>query len=281
MKTGVLVMAAGMGSRFGGMKQIEPVGANGRIILDYSIHDAVKAGFDTAVIVIRKDTEKDFRNAAGKAIEKMIDVKYVYQELENLPDGYSVPDGRTKPWGTGHAVLSAKDAIDFPFIIINADDYYGQSVYKTMHDYITNDGGMCMAGYRLGNTLSENGTVARGVCEVEGGYLKTVVEHTAISASSGISLDSIVSMNMWGLTPDIFGVLDSEFKAFLATDGDPLKKEFFIPSVIDGLIHNNGEKVKVLTTDEKWYGMTYREDLDSVRKAIADLTEKGLYEKDF
>lgn len=274
-------MAAGMGSRFGGMKQIEPVGANGRIILDYSIHDAVKAGFDTAVIVIRKDTESDFRNAAGKAIEKMIDVKYVYQELENLPDGYSVPDGRTKPWGTGHAVLSAKDAIDFPFIIINADDYYGQSVYKTMHDYITSEGGMCMAGYRLGNTLSENGTVARGVCEVDNGYLKKVVEHTAISASSGIPLDSVVSMNMWGLTPDIFKVLDNDFKEFLATDGDPLKKEFFIPSVIDNLINNRGAKVKVLNTDEKWYGMTYREDLESVRQAIADLTEKGLYEKDF
>ena len=194
---------------------------------------------------------------------------------------YSIPEGRVKPWGTGHAILSCLGTVKEPFAVINADDYYGRNSFEIIHKGLTNGESICMAGFRLGNTLTENGTVSRGVCEVEDGYLKTVVEHTSLTSSSGVSLDSIVSMNMWGLTPDIFNVLDSEFKAFLATDGDPLKKEFFIPSVIDGLINNQGAKVKVLNTDEKWYGMTYREDLESVRQAIADLTEKGLYEKDF
>ncbi len=277
MKTGVLIMAAGMGSRFGGIKQLEPVGENGQIILDYSVHDAKLAGFDTAVIVIRKDIEKEFREVAGRRIEKMIDVRYVFQEMDKLPEGYTLPADRAKPWGTGHAVLCAKDEVDFPFIIINADDYYGQSVYKTMHDHLVSSDEMCMAGYSLKNTLSENGTVSRGVCTTDNGYLTKVVEHTAISKDTELDLDSIVSMNMWGLKPRIFDVLDRDFKAFLDKDINTPKSEFFIPSVIDNLINTTDEKVKVLPTNEKWYGMTYKEDMPIVKQAIKDLTEQGYY----
>lgn len=280
MKTGILIMAAGMGSRFGGMKQLEPVGPNGQIILDYSVYDAVKAGFDTAVVVIRKNSESDFRNAFGKRIERLIDVKYVYQELDILPGGFSAPTERTKPWGTGHAVLCAKDAVDFPFVIINADDYYGQSAYKKMHDYISSGGGMCMAGYKLGNTLSKNGTVSRGICSVEDGFLKKIEEFTDLSAESGFPADTTVSMNMWGLTPDIFEVLEKDFISFLKDSGNDLKKEFFLPSVIGSMIEN-GSSVKVIPTDERWYGVTYKEDAEAVRRAMKSLTEKGLYEVDF
>lgn len=274
-------MAAGMGSRFGSLKQVEPVGPSGQIILDYSIHDAVKAGFDTAVIVIRKDTETEFRNVAGKRIEKMMDVKYVFQELDNIPDGFVVPDGRTKPWGTGHAVLCAKDVMDCPFIIINADDYYGQSVYATMHDFLVNNDEMCMAGYALGNTLSENGTVSRGVCSIKDGYLCDVVEHTDIGKDTKIPLDTVVSMNMWGLRPRIFDMLEKDFVDFMKIEENPLKKEFYIPSVIDKMIKTTDDKVKVLNTDEKWYGMTYREDMPIVKSAIKNLTDMGLYKENF
>lgn len=281
MKTSVLVMAAGMGSRFGSLKQIAPVGANGQIILDYSVYDAVKAGFDNAVIVIRKDIEKDFREVAGKRIEKLIDVEYVFQELDEIPAGFSVPDGRTKPWGTGHAVWCTRNVIDNPFIIINADDYYGQSVYKTMHDFLITSDEMCMAGYSLGNTLSENGTVSRGVVATKDGYMVNVVENTGIAPDTDIPLDTIVSMNMWGLRPEIFDMLDRDFVEFLKNAGDPLKKEFYIPSVIDKMINTTDKKVRVLSTDEKWYGVTYKEDAPIVKDAIKNLTEKGLYKEDF
>ena len=274
-------MAAGMGSRFGSLKQVEPVGPSGQIILDYSIHDAVKAGFDTAVIVIRKDTETEFRDVAGKRIEKMMDVKYVFQELDNIPDGFTVPDGRTKPWGTGHAVLCAKDVMNCPFIIINADDYYGQSVYATMHYFLVNNDEMCMAGYALGNTLSENGTVSRGVCSIKDGYLCDVVEHTDIGKDTEIPLDTVVSMNMWGLRPRIFDMLEKDFVDFMKIEENPLKKEFYIPSVIDKMIKTTDDKVKVLNTDEKWYGMTYREDMPIVKSAIKNLTDMGLYKENF
>ena len=281
MKTSVLVMAAGMGSRFGSLKQIAPVGANGQIILDYSVYDAVKAGFDNAVIVIRKDIEKDFREVAGKRIEKLIDVEYVFQELSEIPEGFSVPEGRTKPWGTGHAVWCTRNVIDNPFIIINADDYYGQSVYKTMHDFLTTGDEMCMAGYALRNTLSENGTVSRGVVTTKDGYMVNVVENTGIAPDTDIPLDTIVSMNMWGLRPEIFDMLDRDFVEFLKNDGDPMKKEFYIPSVIDKMINTTDKKVRVLSTDEKWYGVTYKEDAPIVKDAIKTLTEKGLYKEDF
>ena len=281
MKTSVLVMAAGMGSRFGSLKQIAPVGANGQIILDYSVYDAVKAGFDNAVIVIRRDIEKDFREVAGKRIEKLIDVEYVFQELDEIPAGFSVPEGRTKPWGTGHAVWCTRNVIGNPFIIINADDYYGHSVYKTMHDFLTSSDEMCMAGYALGNTLSENGTVSRGVVSTKDGYMVNVVENTDIGTDTKLPLDTIVSMNMWGLRPEIFDMLDRDFVEFLKNDGDPLKKEFYIPSVIDKMINTTDKKVRVLSTDEKWYGVTYKEDAPIVKDAIKALTQKGLYKEDF
>ncbi len=276
-KTTLLVMAAGMGSRYGGLKQIDTLGPNGEILLDFSVYDAVKAGFSKVVFIIRKDIEKDFREIAGKRIEKMVDVEYTFQELDKLPDGFSVLDGRTKPWGTGHAVYCAKDKVNTPFAIINADDYYGQSSYKIINDALKQKDEMCMVGFKLENTLTENGTVSRGVCDVVDGYLKKVTEHTAIDRNSGIPLDKIVSMNMWGLLPDVFGHIENQFRAFLDNLSNPLKEEFYIPSVVDTLISQNGEKVRVLSTDEKWYGVTYKEDRDSVSKAMLDKINSGLY----
>lgn len=277
MSAELLIMAAGMGSRFGGLKQAAPIGANGEMIIDYSVHDAKKAGFEKAVIVIRKDIESDFRAAAGKRIEKMIDTEYVFQEKDSLPYGYSLNPGRIKPWGTGHAVLCAKDAIKNPFLVINADDYYGQSVYKTMYDYLTKNDGMCMAGFKLGNTLSENGTVSRGICTVKDGCLSDVEEMTDISKDSGIDSDTIVSMNMWGLDIDFFPYLEKEFKAFLDKNLNEPKTEFFLPSVINKRIKEENKAVRVLETPEKWYGVTYREDAPAVHEHLLSLTEKGFY----
>ena len=277
MNTELLVMAAGMGSRFGGLKQIEPIGPNGEVILDFSVHDAAKAGFNKAVFIIKKEIEKEFREVVGKRIEKMIDVDYAYQEIDKLPAGYTVPDGRTKPWGTAHAVLCAKDVVSSPFAVINADDFYGQSSYKIIHDELVKNSGMCMVGYQLGNTITENGTVSRGVCEVENGYLKTVTEHTALDKNSGIPLDTIVSMNMWGLAPDIFPYIEKELKVFLDERINEPKSEYYLPSVISKRIIAENKPVRVLETAEKWYGVTYREDADSVRAAMKQLIEEGLY----
>lgn len=278
MKTELLVMAAGMGSRFGGLKQIEPIGPNGEIIIDFSVHDAKKAGFDKAVFIIKKEIEKEFREVVGKRIEKMIDVDYAFQELDKLPTGYSVPDGRTKPWGTAHAVLCAKDVVKNPFAVINADDFYGQSSYKLIHDQLVKDEGMCMVGYKLGNTITENGTVSRGVCETENGFLTSVTEHTAIDKNSGIPLDKIVSMNMWGLDTDIFPYMESEFEAFLKERINEPKSECFLPSVISKRIVDENKPVRVLETAEKWYGVTYRDDMPTVREAMAKYISEGLYE---
>lgn len=278
MKPELLIMAAGMGSRFGGLKQAAGIGPNGEMIIDYSVYDAVKAGFGKAVFIIRKDIEEEFRAACGRRIEKMIDVEYVYQQLDAIPSGFSVPADRTKPWGTGHAVLCAKDAIKNPFMVINADDYYGQSVYKTMSDYLTNNSGMCMAGYKLANTLSENGTVSRGVCTVENGFLKDIVEVTDISKDSGYPDDTIVSMNMWGLDPEIFPFLEKEFELFLKDHSTELKSEFFLPSVVNKRMNELKMPVRVLETTEKWYGVTYREDAPAVKKAMAEKIASGLYE---
>lgn len=278
MKTELLVMAAGMGSRFGGLKQIEPIGPNGEIIIDFSVHDAKKAGFDKAVFIIKKEIEKEFREVVGKRIEKMIDVDYAFQELDKLPMGYSVPDGRTKPWGTAHAVLCAKDVVKNPFAVINADDFYGQSSYKLIHDQLVKDEGMCMVGYKLGNTITENGTVSRGVCETENGFLTSVTEHTAIDKNSGIPLDKIVSMNMWGLDTGIFPYMESEFEAFLKERINEPKSECFLPSVISKRIVDENKPVRVLETAEKWYGVTYRDDMPAVREAMAKYISEGLYE---
>lgn len=277
MNTELLIMAAGMGSRFGGLKQIEPIGPNGEIIIDFSVHDAKKAGFNKAVFIIKKEIEKEFREVVGKRIEKMIDVDYAFQELDKLPEGYSVPADRTKPWGTAHAVLCAKDIVKNPFAVINADDFYGQSAYQIIHDQLVKNEDMCMVGYKLGNTITENGTVSRGVCEVENGILKSVTEHTAIDKNSGIPLDKIVSMNMWGLDTDIFPFMEKEFKLFLDEKINVPKSECFLPSVISNRIIEEGKQVKVLETAEKWYGVTYREDMPAVREAMVKYINEGMY----
>lgn len=277
MSADLVIMAAGMGSRFGGLKQAAPVGTNGEMIIDFSVYDAKKAGFEKAVIIIRKDIEKDFRAACGKRIEKMIDVAYVYQEKDALPKGYQLPDIREKPWGTGHAILCAKDAVEHPFLVINADDYYGQGIYRTMYDYLTKHDGMCMAGYRLGNTLSDNGTVSRGVCTVKDGYLAGIQEMTDIGRDSGMDDNTIVSMNMWGLDTGIFPYLEENFTAFLDQHLSEPKTEFFLPSVVNQRIHEKNMPVRVLETDAKWYGVTYQQDLPAVQEAMRKMEEQGLY----
>lgn len=276
--TTLVVMAAGMGSRFGGLKQIEPIGPDGEVILDFSVYDAVKAGFNKVVFIIRKDIEKDFREITKRKIEKIVDTEYVFQDMDKLPDGFSVPDGRTKPWGTGHAVYCAEEKVNEPFALINADDYYGQSSFKILNDQLTTDDGLCMVGFHLGNTLTENGTVARGVCDVDGGILKGITEHTAIDKNSGIPLDTTVSMNMWGLNPSVFEHLNADFVSFLNGMTNPLKDEFFIPYVIDNMIHRNGATVKVLKTSEKWYGVTYKDDKQLVVDAMKKLIDGGYYD---
>lgn len=277
MDTGLLIMAAGMGSRFGGLKQAAPVGPDGQMIIDYSVYDAIRAGFNKLVIVIRKDIEDDFREACGRRIEKLIDVNYVFQSLDDIPKGFSVPDGRTKPWGTGQAVLCAKDVINYPFAVVNADDYYGVSVFKDIHDHLVSEDSLCMAGYKLGNTLSENGTVSRGICEIEDGYLKKVTEMTDIPFDTDIPKDTIVSMNLWGFKANIMDIFQEEFVKFLSSDDPSLKREFFIPLVVDNLINERGYKVKALETNEKWYGITYKEDLPLIKEAIKKYTDAGLY----
>lgn len=277
-KTTLVVMAAGMGSRFGGLKQIEPVGPNGEVILDFSVYDAVKAGFDKVIFIIRKDIEKDFRDITKKRIENMVDVDYVFQDGNNLPVGFSLPEGRTKPWGTGHATYCVKDVVNTPFTLINADDYYGQSAYKLIHENLVNNDETCMVGYRLGNTITENGTVARGICETENGILKSITEHTSLDKNSGVPLDTTVSMNFWGFMPNIFDDIEKDFKEFLTNLKNPLKDEFYIPFVVDNMIKNKGAKVKVLETDEKWYGVTYREDLEGVVEAMQKKISGGFYD---
>ncbi len=277
MSAELVIMAAGMGSRFGGLKQASPIGANGEMIIDYSVYDAKNAGFDKAVIVIRKDIESDFRAMAGRRIEKMIDTEYVFQELSDLPEGFSCPEGREKPWGTAHAVLAARNAVKNPFLVINADDYYGRTVYKKMFDSLTKKGGMSMAGYRLSNTLSENGSVSRGICTVRDGYLLKVEEMTDITPDTDLSPDTVVSMNMWGLDTGIFGYIEKKLELFLKEHINEPKSEFFLPSVIGERMREENLKVRVEMTDEVWYGVTYKEDAPKVHAALTALTEKGLY----
>lgn len=277
MSAELVIMAAGMGSRFGGLKQASPIGANGEMIIDYSVYDAKNAGFDKAVIVIRKDIESDFRAMAGRRIEKMIDTEYVFQELSDLPEGFSCPEGREKPWGTAHAVFAARNAVKNPFLVINADDYYGRTVYKKMFDSLTKKGGMSMAGYRLSNTLSENGSVSRGICTVRDGYLLKVEEMTDITPDTDLSPDTVVSMNMWGLDTGIFGYIEKKLELFLKEHINEPKSEFFLPSVISERMREENLKVRVEMTDEVWYGVTYKEDAPKVHAALTSLTEKGLY----
>ena len=273
----LVVMAAGMGSRYGGVKQIAPMGPNGEIIIDFSVHDAVKSGFPKAVFIIKKDIEKDFREVCGKRIEKLIDTQYVFQGYDSLPQWFEVPSDRTKPYGTVHAVLCAKDAVKTPFVVINADDYYGPNTLGIVNKYLSENKSMCMAGFKLGNTITDNGTVSRGVCQVEDGYLKDIVECKEIDKNSGIPLNSTVSMNMWGFNPDIFDVLENSFHSFLKNIKDPAKDEYILTDIIEKMIKENNAKIKVLETPDKWYGVTYKEDTPMVREALTGLINQGLY----
>ncbi len=276
-KAAVVVLAAGMGSRFGGLKQMEPLGTHGEAILDFSVHDAIEAGFSEVIFIIKKEIEKEFKEIVGKRLEEKINVKYAYQELDALPEGYEKPEERTKPWGTGHALWCAKDQIDSPFVIINADDYYGKEGFKVLKNHIDNEDEFAMAAYNLYNTLSEKGTVSRGICTVRDGYLTDVVEDTSVDKNSGYPLDTNVSMNMWSLNPDVFTYVEDYFKDFLDEKINVPKSEFYIPSVIDRGIKENRFKVKVYETNDKWFGVTYKEDAEPVRNALQKMQKEGLY----
>lgn len=297
-KTTLAIMAAGIGSRFGKeIKQLAPVGPSGEIIMDYSIHDALEAGFDKIVFIIRKDLEKDFREVIGKRIEKIADVAYVFQELDDLPEGFEKPAERTKPWGTGQAVLCCKDVIHEPFAVINADDYYGKDPFIKLHDYLVQDHSqtdgkedICMAGFILKNTLSENGGVTRGICKVEDNRLSGIQETFHIVKTqdgAGVETDegiepvnpeSLVSMNMWGFQPEFLSVLEKGFVSFLkeVPEGD-LKKEYLLPTKVDQMLKDNKANVTVLKTDSQWFGVTYQEDREAVVKEIQKLIDQGVY----
>ena len=308
MKTTLLIMAAGIGSRFGGgIKQLEPVGLHNEIIMDYSIHDAIGAGFNKIIFVIRRDIEADFRECIGNRIEAIckklgVEIAYAFQDLNNVPG--AVPEGRTKPWGTGQAVLAAKEIIHEPFMVINADDYYGKEAYRQMHDWLVlehADNAIAMAGFILKNTLSDNGGVTRGVCKVADGHthivdvvetsniIKTVDKVTGMVGASadGVKLDpeSYVSMNMWGFpakegcAPAFLDVLEKEFKTFFETDvlSNPMKAEYLLPTLIGGLLRDGKYTVKALETNDRWFGVTYKEDKESVVKSFKKLIADGVY----
>ena len=296
----LVVMAAGMGSRYGGLKQLDPVGAHGQLIIDYSIYDARRAGFETVVFVIKHAIEETFKAGIGDRLSKVMDVRYAYQELSDLPEGYAVPEGRVKPWGTCHAILAARKVVDGPFAVINSDDYYGPEAFPEMYDYLSTheDRPGCyeyaMVGYLLGNTVTEHGHVARGVCvETADHFLQSVTEHTHIekdgdnarSTRDGgetweqLPGDTIVSMNLWGFTRSFLTEAEERFPAFLdrALKDDPVKGEYFLPSVVSALIGEGKARVKVLRSRDRWYGVTYHEDKPVVVAAIARMTKERLY----
>lgn len=292
MNTTLLIMAAGIGSRFGtGIKQLEPVDASGHIIMDYSIHDAIEAGFNHVVFIIRRDIEQEFRAVIGDRIASIcaahdVTVDYAFQDINDIPG--TLPEGRTKPWGTGQAVLAAKEVIKTPFIVINADDYYGKDGFRSVHEYLVNGGRSCMAGFVLKNTLSDNGGVTRGICKMdEQNNLTEVVEtKNIVKTASGaeadgvaVDVDSLVSMNMWGLTPDFLTTLEGGFREFFEKEvpGNPLKAEYLIPIFIGELLKQGKMSVKVLKTDDTWYGMTYHEDVAAVKESFKKMLEKGVY----
>lgn len=288
----LVVLAAGMGSRYGGLKQLEPVGAEGQLIIDYSLYDAKRAGFSQVIFVIREEMQSAFDETIGARVGEHMSLSYAYQRLEDLPEGFSLPQGRTKPWGTAHAALAAKAQIQSPFAIINADDFYGAEAYTKVYQHLSSSQEHALVGYALENTVTEHGTVSRGVCKVSPqGYLETVVERTHIaqgelcprfSLDKGASWedipgDCIVSMNLWGFQPSYLQEAESQFCQFLAGDGDPLTKEFYLPTVADQLISQGRGKVKVLSSQDLWYGITYPQDRPSVVEAIETMTKAGKY----
>jgi hypothetical protein len=293
----LIIMAGGIGNRYGGLKQVEPVGPGGEILIDYSVYDAMRAGFGKVIFLIRREIEDIFRARVGRAIEGRVPTAYVYQDLANVPTGFAVPPGRTKPWGTGHAVLSCKEAVDGPFGVINADDFYGPGAFEQLAAYLRraqDRSGVydyCMVGYVLANTLSEHGSVARGVCRVSAdGYLEGITELTRIQRlEDGIKYspggetwiplpeDSTVSMNMFGFTPGFMHELEARFPAFLSTLKDPLKDEFFLPNIVSELLAVGKATVRVLETDEKWFGVTNPGDLPVVQQAVQRLVDSGVY----
>ena len=296
----LVVMAAGMGSRYGGLKQIDPVDENGNIIIHYSLFDAYRAGFRTAVFVIKPELEETFKEVIGPKVPEKMEIKYVYQTLDDLPEGYGIPEGRTKPWGTAHAALAARSVVDGPFAIINSDDYYGVDAFKTIYDYLCShpDSPDCyeyaMVGYLLKNTVTENGSVARGICTSDAeGYLDTITERTKIVKGEAMPRfteddgatwtdlpgDTIVSMNMWGFTRSYLDEAEARFPAFLAQtmQTDPLKGEYYLPGVVSQLLDEKKARVRVLSSTDKWHGVTYKEDKPAVVNALAQMRRSGLY----
>ena len=295
MQTTLLIMAAGIGSRFGGgIKQLEPVDEQGHIIMDYSIHDAIEAGFNKVVFIIRKDIANEFKDVIGNRIEAVckahsVTVEYVFQDINDIPG--ELPEGRTKPWGTGQAVLAAKDVLTTPFVVINADDYYGKEGFREIHDYLVKGGQSCMAGFVLKNTLSDNGGVTRGICKMdEYNNLTEIVETSNIvknaegAEADGVKLDteSLVSMNMWGLAPEFLKTLESGFQYFFekVVPENLIKAEFLIPTFIGELLAEGRISVKVLRTNDTWYGMTYKEDVAAVKDSFREMLEKGIYREE-
>ncbi|MBR7148464.1 MAG: nucleotidyltransferase [Firmicutes bacterium] len=297
----LVIMAAGIGSRYGGgIKQLAAVGPSGEIIMDYSVYDALEAGFNKIVFVIRKDLEADFKEIIGNRMEKICRVEYAFQEKDDLPEGFAVPEGRTKPWGTGQAILAVRDIVREPFAVINADDYYGTSAFQQVYDFLADAPAgaageaaaeYCMAGFILKNTLSDNGTVTRGICQVDdNGYLVQVDETRNIRKTGegavaeqgdgsvrALDVESHVSMNMWGLTPEFLEVLKEGFPKFLEEHGQELKSEYLLPEIIDRQLKEGKARVKVLETRDQWYGITYQEDRAAVAEAICALVEQGKY----
>ena len=295
IKTTLLIMAAGIGSRFGtGIKQLEPVDDANHIIMDYSIHDAIEAGFNHVVFIIRKDIKKEFKEVIGDRIASIcsshnVTVDYAFQDINDILG--ELPEGRTKPWGTGQAVLAANELLKTPFIVINADDYYGKEGFKAVHEYLVNGGESCMAGFVLKNTLSDYGGVTRGVCKMDEEHnltevmeTKNIVKTAVGAEADGVVIDanSLVSMNMWGLTPDFLGVLEEGFKEFFGKEvpGNPMKAEYLIPIFIGELLEQGRMSVKVLKTNDKWYGMTYHEDVAAVKDSFKEMLENGVYKVD-
>ena len=295
METTLLIMAAGIGSRFGGgIKQLEPVDVAGHIIMDYSIHDAVEAGFNHVVFIIRKDIEQEFKEVIGDRIASVcsahnVTVEYAFQDLRDIPG--ALPEGRTKPWGTGQAVLAAKSKLTTPFIVINADDYYGKEGFRAVHEYLVQGGTSCMAGFVLKNTLSDNGGVTRGICKMDAQSnltevveTKNIVKTVAGAQTDGTALDvdALVSMNMWGLTPTFLAALDAGFVEFFQNEvpADPLKAEYLIPTFIGEQLAEGKMSVKVLRTNDTWYGMTYKEDVAAVKESFRKMLDAGVYQSD-